>query len=463
MVQPHIILQIIFRWLCIGWCIKVIEIIKPCSNAYADARQEWNRANDKFPEAIAYCSNYEDVKNAIRGARDKDLKIRVRSGGHNYEGYSTANGAFVIDVSDMNQIIINYTQSTVSVQGGCYLEQLYNVLGARNYPFPGGSCPTVGVSGFALGGGWGYSARYLGLGCDSLIQIEMIDYKGTLITANKKTNSDLFWACRGGGGGNFGIIVSLTFKLPSKVDQVTRFNLYCSQPSEAVQLQFLATWQDWIATAPNEINMKGSISNNGPDGISILCTGLLYGTPEDLKYILSPFLAISGFELSYEYTSFLQATEEIASVYPQYEYFQSSGRFVSNKFSYEQLKKFIDIINEEIPEGSIGTLLNVYGFGGKVSEIDKFSTAFYYRESDYIIYIESDFEDNAYKASNKRWVSKNAIYMNSITEGSYINFPFSPLKNYLCAYYGENLSRLQCVKKTYDPLNVFNFQQSIKL
>ena len=208
--------------------------------------------------------------------------------------------------------------------------------------------------------------------------------------------------------------------------------------------------------------MKGSIVNSKDDGMSILCIGLLYGTPDMLEYLLEPFLSIDGFQLDYEYSSFLQAAEIIASIYPQYEYFQSSGRFVSQKYTYEILNSFVEIINQPRPKGSIETLLNVYGFGGKISEVDKYSTAFFYRNSKYIIYIESDFEDNIYKEYSKLWVEQNAVFMNSVTDGSYVNFPFYPLDNYLIAYYGDNINRLQCVKKQYDPCNVFNFQQSIK-
>ncbi len=111
----------------------------------------------------------------------------------------------------------------------------------------------------------------------------MIDYRGCLLTANKNINSDLYWACKGGGGGNFGIVVSMTFKLPPKVDKVTVFNIYYTKPSKDTQLKFLNTWQNWISTTSNKINMKGSIVNSAADGVNIICTGLLYGTPKKIK------------------------------------------------------------------------------------------------------------------------------------------------------------------------------------
>ncbi|WP_460284192.1 FAD-binding oxidoreductase [Clostridium botulinum] len=320
-------------------------MITPTSNYYDNARQVWNRAIDKYPATIAYCKTYEDIKKAILSARKNNFKIRVRCGGHNYEGFSIANGALIIDISNLNKIQINYECNTVTVQSGVYLGQLYNFLGASDYPFPGGSCPTVGISGVVLGGGWGYSSRYFGLAYDSLLKIKIIDYRGCLLTTNKDVNSDLYWACKGGGGGNFGIAVSMTFKLPSKVDKVTVFNIYYTNPSKDTQIKFLDTWQNWITTTSNKINMKGSIVNSVNNGMYIICTDLLYGTPEELNKLLVPFSKIEGYELNYEYTSFLQAAEIIAAVYPRYEYFISYGRFVSETYSYETLKNLINIIN----------------------------------------------------------------------------------------------------------------------
>ncbi|KOR25647.1 FAD-binding oxidoreductase [Clostridium sp. L74] len=440
----------------------MMEVITPISNYYDDARQIWNRAIDKYPIAIAYCKTYEDIKKAILFSTKNNLKIRTRSGGHNYEGFSIANKALIIDISNLNKIQINYECNTVTIQSGAFLGQVYNFLGASKYPFPGGSCPTVGISGVVLGGGWGYSSRYLGLTCDSLLELKMIDYKGCLLTANKIINSDLYWACKGGGGGNFGLVVSMTFKLPPKVDKVTVFNIYYTNPSKDTQIKFLNTWQNWITTTSNKINMKCSIVNSASEGMYIICTGLLYGTPKELSKLLVPFSKIENYELSYEYTSFLQASKIIASVYPQYEYFISYGRFVSETYSHETLKKLISLINEERPNGSTTTELNVYGLGGQVSKINKKDTAFYYRNSNYIILIETDFKNNSYKQDNINWINRNSEYIYNITDGSYINFPYCPLPNYLCDYYGRNLQKLRCIKFKYDPLNIFNFPQSIK-
>ena len=439
----------------------MIEVITPSSNHYNDARQQWNRSIDKCPAAIAYCKTFDDVKKAILFAKKNKFKLRVRSGGHNYEGFSIDDEVFVIDISNLNKIEINYENNTVTTEGGALFGQLYNFLGLNGYSFPGASSPTVGVAGSTLGGGWNYSCRYLGLSCDSLSEIKLLNYEGSLITANKNTNSDLFLALKGSGGGNFGIVVSLTFTLPPKVDLVTTFNIYYSNITKANEIKFLDIWQHWITTTTDKVNMKASIANSTYDGSYIYCTGLLYGTPNELMDILSPFMDIDGFSLTYENVSFLQATEIIGSFYNQYERFVSYSRFVSRKYSYDELSNLVDMINDPRPEGSQTTLLNLYGLGGKVSEINKSDTAFYYRDSIYIISLESNFEDNEYKDENSKWIYEKSNYIYNITIGSYINFPNYPVKNYLYEYYGDNYQSLQKIKKRYDPLNLFTFKQGI--
>lgn len=438
------------------------EIITPNNDKYTEARQGWNRAIQKYPLAIVYCKNYKDISTAICFARTNNIPIRIRSGGHNYEGYSTDNMALVIDVSKLNEIKINYEKNSVTIQGGVNNSQLYNFISSKGYPFPGGACPTVGVSGYTLGGGWGYSSRYLGLGCDSLIEIKLIDYRGYVITANDHINSDLFWSCRGAGGGNFGVIVSMTYKLPPKVEKVTLFDIHYYNATKATQIQFLDTWQKWITTADIRTNAKGGLYNSKSDGIYIYLTGLFYGTPEELEPILMPFKNIQGSQINTDYLSFLAAINKIASSYPPYEHFKSTGRFVNRYYSLDELKTIVNIVNQERPKGSILTAVNIYGLGGKVKEVNKFDTAYYYRDSDYIMLIQSVWEDNRNKPENIQWVGKNFKYLYRITNGSYVNFPYYPLCNYQYDYYGQNVKTLQCVKDKYDPLNVFTFQQGIE-
>ncbi len=437
------------------------QVITPDDPRYEYARQEWNRSIQKYPLAIAYCENNNDVSCAINWATTHDVDIRIRSRGHNYEGFSVGNKVLVIDVSPMNQIQINHYDKTVKVEGGVKNAELYNCVSGEGYPFPGGTCPTVGVAPYTLGGGWGLSDRYFGLGCDSLIELELIDYTGRLIVANSRKNSDLFWACRGGGGGNFGVVVSLTFKLPNKVDRVSLLRVYYEDTPREIQLEFLKVWQKWIHISDDRINLKSSLYNSAEDGIGILVIGIFYGYPEEAKEILEPFYNIEGAQVEIEYMTFLEAITEIEQTYPPYEKFKDTGRFVQRTYSDYELGRIIESINKPRPRGSIYTAISLYGLGGKVSDVNKYDTAFYYRNSRYILGIQSVWEDNSFKAINTRWVEDNFRYIYAITRGSYVNFPYSELWDYEEDYYGENKYRLKQIKRKYDPYNIFNFPQSI--
>lgn len=214
------------------------HIVTPLNPVYHEARQGFNRAIQRYPFIIVYCENKCDVSNAVIWSREHRIPIRIRSGGHNYEGYSNGDWVLIIDISRLNNMEIYKWGNHLYVEAGVNNKQLYEFVTSNGYPFPGGTCPTVGVSGYTLGGGWGLSCRYLGLGCDSLEEIEIVNYKGKLIKANCFMNSDLFWACRGAGGGNYGIVVSMSFHLPKPINKVTLIEIDYQKVSSEEQEKF---------------------------------------------------------------------------------------------------------------------------------------------------------------------------------------------------------------------------------
>ncbi|MEK4838617.1 FAD-dependent oxidoreductase [Bacillus sp. FSL L8-0152] len=437
------------------------EIITEFDCEYEKARQEWNHSIEKFPVVIVYCYTNCDVRNAIIWARKNKVSIRIRSGGHHYEGYSIGNNVLVIDISKMNCLEVTLKGEALKIQGGVKNEQIYDFISSKGYPFPGGTCPTVGVSGYTLGGGWGYSSRYFGLGCDNLIELELIDYKGRVIRANETCHKDLFWACRGGGGGNFGVIVSLTFKLPPKVDKVTLIELYWPNTSVNLQKEFLRTWQSWLVNLNNKMTIGVSIYNSIAEGMAIYGRGLYYGTLEDATIILQELLHIGGGRMNLQYVSFLEAMDIVQSSYPSSEQFKSTGRFVHRQYNEEEIEKIVNLI-EDKANGSVFAAISLYPLGGNVKSVDRDATAFYYRDAHYILGIQTIWEDPIYKKDNVQWVEKRFDYIKTITKGSFINFPYSELKDYMIAYYGGHAERLREINKKYDPCNLFSFPQGIQ-
>jgi len=436
------------------------KIITPECPAYNKSRQIWNRAIQKFPYAIVYCHNKYDVSNAIIWSQRYDIPLRIRSGGHNYEGYSTDNAVIVIDLSEMNMLTLDEEKNQLTVQGGVNNKQLYDYISSRGYPFPGGTCPTVCVSGYALGGGWGLSCRYLGLGCDSLVELELVDYKGMFITANNEHNSDLFWACKGAGGGNFGVVVSMTFKLPPKVGKVTFVEIYYPNASQEKQALFLKTWQEWLNEAGNNITLIASIYNSPDEGLAIYSRGIFYGTPKEAREVMQPFIDLGDAELNLEYLSFLETITKIGESYPDSQMFKSTGRFVLRRYRAYEISNIIGLIQQR-PMGSVYAAITLYALGGKVAEKGRRDTAFFYRDANYIMSIQSVWENREYAQDNIDWVNRKFRYLESVTEGSYVNFPYSDLVDYLEEYYGLNADRLRVIKERYDPYNVFIFPQSI--
>lgn len=436
------------------------EIVTPCDDEYEEARQEYNRSIQKFPNVIVYCYDKDDVINAVLWAQERCMQIRIRNGGHSYEGYSIGNNVIVIDVSKMNKLNIDEKQNILKIQSGVINSQIYELLGKKGYPFPSGTCPTVGATALTLGGGWGLSCRHLGLTCDSLLSLELVDYEGKVITANEEENSDLFWACKGGGGGNFGVVISMTYKLPEKVDKVCLIKLNCPNATKKEMKEFLNIWQEWLINLDDRISLVARLFNTKDDGKEILGTGILYGTQEEAEEILNPFTAIEKMDISIKYLPFISAIESIEATYPPYEKFKTTGRFVYFDYNDEEIDNLIEIVKHR-PRGSKTSGFSLYALGGKVSEVNKYDTAFYHRNAKYIIAIQTMWDDAKYKENNVNWVNQNFRYLKSITNGSYINFPYSNLKNYDAEYYGENVCRLKEIDEKYDPFNVFEFPQSI--
>lgn len=431
-------------------------------DAYYEAgRTMWNRAIEKYPLVIVYCKNEEDVKNSILWARKHHLPIRIRSGGHHYDGYSTGNDVLVIDVSFMQEIIVDEKASTVTIQGGVRNRELYEALGKRGYPFPGGGCPTVGAVGFALGGGWGYSGRLLGLGCDAIEEVQLMNYEGHLIKANNHENSELFWALKGSGGGQFGVVTRLKFALPEKRNEATLIRIEYHKVDRQQQMKMFTFFQDTIDTICDEVNFKLSFYHSKEKGMGMLLLGIYYGPAQKAHQVIEPFIKMgTRMEVIVETMSVLEVNRWIQDAHPDFEHYKSSGRFVMHKLPLEHMLELLEII-EERAEGAIYTALSCYGMGGQMRKPKQESASFNYRESLYILGFQSVWEDNRYSQANRAWFVEHFRKIESYTDGSFVNFPAGEVKHYKEAYYGSNSERLQRVRKVYDPYEVFQFEQGL--
>lgn len=424
---------------------------------YEEYCLSWNRAIEKHPLVIVYCEGNQDIIQAIKWARQYDVPFRIRSGTHHYEGYSTGDQLLVIDVSRMNRIELNET--TVTVQGGVRNRELYEAVCGAGYPFPGGGCPTVGVAGYTLGGGWGYSSRLFGLGCDQLIEAEVITADGQLIVANANQHEDLFWALRGSGGGNFGVVTSLTYRLPEKIEMATLINIDYRHVGFEKVVDVALRYQRFFKNLDRRLNLKMAMYNSETKGKGAKLTGLFYGSKEEAQDLLSLFQDATDFDL--EYMSVLQANREIQDSHPDFEMYRSGGRFIHRDYSADELLTMLNLINQRA-QGSLYTAITFYGLGGAIGDVKKDETAFYYRDASFILGFQSVWEDPKYRAINNEWVLERFNVLATYTEGSFINFPIVQPGDYEKNYYGANLEALKAVKRKYDPEGIFNFEQVIK-
>ncbi|GAA0076796.1 FAD-binding oxidoreductase [Clostridium sp. CTA-5] len=427
-------------------------VITPSDKEYPILRLEYNLAINRFPLAIVYCYTPTDVSNAIIWCRKHHVGLRIRTGKHNYEGYSTGNGIIVIDTTFMNKIQINTVNNTVKIQAGARLGNIYSITSKKGYAFDGGTCPTVGISGLVLGGGIGLSCRNFGLVSDNLLELQLVNAEGNLITANNHINHDLFWACRGAGGGNFGVVTSYTFKL-HKVNNITLIQLRWNHISRE---EFVKLWQCWLKTADRRISCFAGFNKKG-----IYLNGFFYGTKLEAERILKKFLLLPGLldDSLIEYVPFIDAVRAIGAFYGPPDRFKATGRFVYSPLSKTNIRRLINYVDNSPGDDCF---IRLYTLGGKIKDFSSSYSAYYYRGASYIIGITADWKEDDNDNLFRNWVSLVFNYVKPLTEGSYVNFPYAQLEHYGYAYYGKNYETLRKIKKLYDPKNVFRFPQSIK-
>lgn len=428
---------------------------------YEKDRKQWNRAIEKYPLVIVYCLKEEDIISAIVWARENKVGIRVRSGGHHYEGYSNGNDVLIIDVSKMNKIILDEEKKVLKIQGGVRNRELYEATGKVGYPFPGGGCPTVGAVGFTLGGGWGYSSRMFGLGCDSLIGAEIIDYKGEKIIINENDNAELLWALKGAGGGNFGVITSLTFKLPQQVQNATLINIDCPNLPKEDRVQLFLIYQQMFKALDHRCNLKMAVYNSKEKGIGVKFTGIFYGTRKEANLAIMPLKEFEGnLTITMKYMSVFEVNEEIQDSHPDYESYKSGGRFVLRDYSRGEAEELLSLIDSRA-DGSTYAAISLYGLGGKVQEADKKASVFAWRDAKFIMGIQSVWEDASYAQKNRDWTVEKYNIIRRYTNGAFVNFPFEENESFLRDYYGDNEETLRGIREKYDPDKVFASEQGL--
>ncbi len=445
------------------------SLLRPGEPGYAVASMPYNkRYLDVAPAGVALCAGAGDVRAALRWARDNEVPFAIRSGGHSYAGFSASRG-LVISMARLNQVQVDRRRQTITLGAGARNRDIYASLAGTGLAAPSGRCPTVAVSGLLLGGGFGFSSRHLGLTCDHLIETELVTAAGRVIAVSEDSHPDLYWACRGGGGGSFGVNTRFVLRAtPVGGVSVCRLDWDWAEAAGA-----LAAMLELMTVAPGTLSCRvgadvsgGGPATGGPAVRGVSALGLYFGPASELVALLAPVLArVRPAAAMIEDRDYVAAQSMLARNVP-FGSFGSKSRFLSGPLSSAGIDTLLSWI-ERWPGSSNtgGGGATIFAWGGAINRVAPQATAFVHRDVAFLMDNETSWtarDDPDVVSANLRWLS--GIYAAMARYGTsqaYQNFADPALADWKHAYYGANLARLTRIKRRYDPDNVFRFAQSI--
>jgi hypothetical protein len=436
-------------------------VLLPDDERYPGARLVYCRRTEEVrPLAIAMCETESDVRRALEWAKSRRVPFRVRSGGHSFEGYSVTTG-LLIDVSCLDTISIDREAATLTVGAGAKLGAIHEAATAHGFHFVGGTCSTVGIAGYTLGGGMGTLSRPFGLAIDQLLSLRMVTADGRAVRASGHENPDLFWACRGGGGGNFGIVTEFQFQLHPIAGPITLYE--SNWHGERAQEAYMA-WQKWGAMLPREMTSIFYISASPGHIDYASMRGQFLGPKSGLERLMQPLFSDSPPNASRIWEA--TAKEVIR-------YFGDDGHFIPQLFKAKSA-----MLERRWSESDVATLLEKCTrpdqpgtadlhfslLGGAVSEVEECATAFPHRKGVWAsLEVSTMWGDTADTPKFLGWMNQLGGEIARLgSHRAYGNYIDADLPGWENAYYGANLSRLREARAKWDPEGTFDFPQSIR-
>jgi FAD/FMN-containing dehydrogenase len=438
------------------------DLLTPGNAEYDQYLPAFNLRTAVRPALRALCKTEAAVAAMVNWVRDQSVPFAVRCGGHSFEGFSQS-PQVVIDVRGIADVTVDVAGQTVTVGAGASLGSVYRALQTTGLAFAAGSCPTVGVAGHVLGGGMGLLGRRYGLTCDNLISVSLIDATGTHLDADAQTNPDLFWACRGGGGGSFGVATQFRFRL-QPLAQVVTFGISWTL-SKARARSLFDAWQQWAPAAPHAITAIMRVGGRTDGRITLRCIGQSTGSASDLEQELNALFDIEepNSDPSIVTRSFFDAIDHFSGGW-DYEtiYHKGKSDYVVGGLSHDGINALLTQMVQAAPSQVIA-ICDAYG--GAIADVAAADTAFPHRDaSTYCIQYYSQWGGPGDTA--QRLQLSRAVYaaMRPFVSGAcYVNYCDTDVADFATAYWGANLARLRQVKAQYDPANLFHHAQSVPL
>ncbi|WP_109005708.1 FAD-binding oxidoreductase [Streptomyces rishiriensis] len=438
------------------------DVFAPEDPGYDEARTVFNAMIDRRPAAMAQCVDESDVVRSVRCARDLDLPVAVRGGGHSVAGMALGDGALVVDLRHMRAVAVDPAAGTARIAGGATMSDLDRACQPHGLATTGGRASTTGVGGFVLGGGTGWLDRRYGLAVDNLLEVELVTADGRQVRANADEHPDLFWALHGGGG-NFGVATALTLKLHELPEFSIALLLYLPEFGPEVT----RTYRDVIAAGPDEasgavIYLTGPPEEFVPPHLvgSLLCGMLLTyaGAEEDMRKLAQPLLALP------------HETEVVGAMpYADVQCMLDDPPGMRNYWSAEYLTgapdEFVDVYcarGRAMPVPT-GTMHALFPQGGAIGA-GPHEYPVPYRDAPWAVHPFGLWEDPADDERCIQWVRDVRADAQPWSTGAvYLNFIGDEGADRVVAGVGaENARRLADVKRGYDPENVFRFNHNVR-
>ncbi len=450
-------------------------IVTPSDPWYEGARVLFNTRIRTRPAILCRCGDTDDVVEAVRFARDVGLPVSIRGGGHHACGFSLVDGGLVVDTGSMRGVGFDPLAATAVAEAGCGWRDLDRVTYVdvattgeaglpHGYAGPGGDCPTVRNAGYSLGGGYGLLGRRFGLGCDHILEAEMVDADGRVLRAAEDENPDLLWALRGAGGGSFGVVIRLKYRLDAVPKTV--IGGLIAWPIEQAEAVFRAYRDLYVGREDDRLSLYLLLTTDPyPDGEKVVVVyGLYVGPPSDAEAQLAPIRSL-GQPLynTFGPTSYYDLQQSLGEeiIYGLQSKWRG-GYFRDDGFDDDAFTHIVDWFRR-IPSGYSMARFDLLG-GGAIARVPADATAFVHRASLFYISIISLWERDRETEANIAWVDGLAAALRPFLTGEvYQNYADEDLADWSAAYYGANYPRLQQVKARYDPTDFFHHGQSIRL
>jgi FAD/FMN-containing dehydrogenase len=438
----------------------------PGEDEYEQARTIWNAMIDRHPAAVVRAAGADDVARAIDVARERQLLLSIRGGGHNIAGNAVCEGGLMIDLSRMKSVRIDPSRRIARVEPGVTLAELDRDAQAFGLATPLGINSTTGVAGLTLGGGFGWLSRKFGLTVDNLIGADVVLASGARVHASAVENEDLFWALRGGGG-NFGVVTSFEFRLHPVGPEVTA-GLVVHPFSDATKV--LRGYREAVRDAPDELTCWAVLRKAPPlpflssevHGHEVLVLAMCYvGPPEKAMRSLAPLRALGKPIAEHvgpmPFVAWQQAFDPLLT--PGRRNYWKSHDFV------ELGDPAIDLLTDyaaRLPSPECEFF--IAHLGGAVNRVPAKATAYPHRDANFVVNVHTRWGEAAHDAVSIGWARSffDAMAPHA-TGGVYVNFmPEDEAQRVHRGAYGVNYERLSKLKAKYDPSNLFRQNQNIE-